>query len=71
MFIWSLLSWDVYGIYHGSTTSDGTYRSEEIAQLLAKHNCVTVRGKPACGAGQAYAPDCSCVAPVQPVTASG
>eukprot|EP01025_Chloroclados_australasicus_P033448 TRINITY_DN3411_c0_g1_i4.p2 TRINITY_DN3411_c0_g1~~TRINITY_DN3411_c0_g1_i4.p2 ORF type:complete len:293 (-),score=39.74 TRINITY_DN3411_c0_g1_i4:562-1440(-) len=38
LYIWNLASWDVQAIYPDSTTQDGSYRDEYVAQLIRNHN---------------------------------
>ncbi len=38
IFIWNVASWDITGIYHPSTTSEGSYRDIEIVKTLKNWN---------------------------------
>lgn len=38
VFIWSMASWDVLGVYPESTTSEGSYRDPDVLAALAAYN---------------------------------
>lgn len=38
MFIWSMASWDVLGVYPESTNGEGSYRDVEIVNAMAAYN---------------------------------
>lgn len=54
MFIWSLASWDVLGVYPESTTAEGSYYDAAVGALVRRHNAA-VRGIGGGGAAAEYA----------------
>lgn len=38
MFVWSMASWDVLGVYPESTNSQGSYRDDDIVAAVQAYN---------------------------------
>jgi len=50
VYVWSLASWDVLGVYPESTTAEGSYYDATIGQGIRKHNAA-MRGVVSGGGG--------------------
>eukprot|EP00879_Flechtneria_rotunda_P011737 GHRR01012258.1.p1 GENE.GHRR01012258.1~~GHRR01012258.1.p1 ORF type:complete len:433 (+),score=130.19 GHRR01012258.1:664-1962(+) len=45
VFIWSMASWDVLGIYPESTSASGSFRDDKIADGIKKYNLAVLRAQ--------------------------
>ena len=50
VFIWSMASWDVLGIYPESSNALGSYQDDVIVKLVREHNTAVLAGRKAGGA---------------------
>jgi hypothetical protein len=53
VFVWSMASWDVFGVYRKSSSAAGTYRDAALLESIAKHNTGVVGAKVCRYQGQA------------------
>ncbi len=42
IFVWGMASWDMFGVYPDSTTSEGTYRDFSLIPEIAAHNVAVI-----------------------------
>jgi hypothetical protein len=45
VFVWSMASWDVLGVYRESTSSAGSYRDDALVASFMKHNTAIMHAK--------------------------
>ena len=55
MFIWSMASWDVLGVYPEASTSQGSYRDQDVLAAVAAYNTAVRAAKLADPAGDTAA----------------